>query len=164
MENNMKDYSTKYGSNATVESFSETQKVGETYKIFVGDENPGSDHTSSKEYEKCIKETMEEYYDKCEIPEKYRNPNNIPGEIKIPTVIKNDLEKLKENKGEKIMINSVEEALQEIFADDGKVDVISEKVQEAVDFLYNMEKELNELKHYESVNGQLDAFRQLNNK
>ena len=34
----MKDYSTKYGSNATVESFSETQKVGETYKIFVGDE------------------------------------------------------------------------------------------------------------------------------
>ena len=37
-EETMKDYSTKYGSNATVESFSETQKVGETYKIFVGDE------------------------------------------------------------------------------------------------------------------------------
>lgn len=99
-EETMKDYSTKYGSNATVESFSETQKVGETYKIFVGDENPGSDHTSSKEYEKCIEETMEEYYDKCGIPKKYRNPNNIPGEIKIPTVIKNDLEKLKEIKEE----------------------------------------------------------------
>ena len=52
---------------------------------------------------KLVEETMEEYYDKCGIPEKYRNPNNISGEIKIPTVIKNDLEKLKENKGEEIM-------------------------------------------------------------
>lgn len=62
------------------------------------------------------------------------------------------------------MIKSVEEALQEIFTDGKIVDVVSEKVQEAVDFLYNMEKELNELKHYESVNGQLETFRQLNNK
>lgn len=62
------------------------------------------------------------------------------------------------------MIKSVEEALQEIFADDGKVDTTSEKVQEAVDFLYNMEKELNELKHYESVIGQLEAFNMLNRK
>ena len=110
-ESNMKDYSTRYGSNTTVESFSETQKDGETYKIFVGDENPGSDHTSSKEYEKCIKETMEEYYDKCGIPEKYRNPNNIPGEIKIPTIIKNDLEKIKKIKGEKSMENNNNELL-----------------------------------------------------
>lgn len=50
----MKDYSTKYGSNATVESFSETQKGEETYKIFVGDENSGSDHTSSKTVEESI--------------------------------------------------------------------------------------------------------------
>lgn len=35
----MKDYSTKYGSNTTVESFSETQKDGETYKIFEGEKN-----------------------------------------------------------------------------------------------------------------------------
>ena len=60
------------------------------------------------------------------------------------------------------MINSVEEALQKIFVDDGTVQTTSEEVQEAVDFLYNMEKELNELKHYESINGQLDTFRQLN--
>lgn len=50
----MKDYSTKYDSNTTVESFSETQKNGETYKIFIGDENPGSDHTSSKTVEESI--------------------------------------------------------------------------------------------------------------
>lgn len=67
-----------------------------------------------KEYEKCIEETMEEYYDKCGIPEKYRNPNNIPEEIKIPTVIKNDLEKLKENKGEENNMKSLE-ALKDLF-------------------------------------------------
>ena len=60
------------------------------------------------------------------------------------------------------MIKSVEEALQEIFTDDKIVDTTSEKVQEAVDFLYNMEKELNEYKHYESINGQLDSFNKLN--
>lgn len=59
----------------------------------------------TKEYEKHIEGIMEEYYDKCGIPQKYRNPNNIPGEIKIPTVVKNDLKKLKENKGEEIMNN-----------------------------------------------------------
>lgn len=52
----MKDYSTSYGATATVESFSETQKEGETYKIFVGDENPGSDHISSKIVEKSIEQ------------------------------------------------------------------------------------------------------------
>lgn len=59
----------------------------------------------TKEYEKQIEETMEEYYDKCGIPKKYRNPNNIPGEIKIPTVTKNNLEKIKKIKGEEIMEN-----------------------------------------------------------
>lgn len=62
-------------------------------------------NNKNKENEKQIKETMEEYYDKCGIPEKYRDPNNIPGEIKIPTVTKNNLEKIKKNKGEKSMEN-----------------------------------------------------------
>lgn len=59
----------------------------------------------TKEYEKYIEEKIEEFYDNCGIPKKYRNPNNIPGEIKIPTVTKNNLEKIKKNKGEKSMNN-----------------------------------------------------------
>lgn len=33
---------------------------------------------------------------------------------------------------------------------------------DAIKFLYDMEKELNEYKHYDSINGQLEAFNKLN--
>lgn len=62
-------------------------------------------NNENKEYEKQIEEIMEEFYDNCGFPKKYRNLNNIPGEIKIPTVIKDDLEKIKKIKGEKSMEN-----------------------------------------------------------